>query len=401
MGITNILLTLLLIGLGIVLYQLLLKPKNDSNDFRNIEENAKLKADLSHRDKQLGEIISNLQTEKTLKDELAGKNKQLFAEKTSLKAENESLLKDRERLSKEVTRFQSDEARMAKELEQKIQKLDEAKNALDDEKRRVRKEDEERDQKEKETRDRIWAEHENNVKNQLVELCKLPQYGFTTFDNKNLPDGFGGKFKPDFMIEFLGQYVIFDAKCSKSDNLQNYFANTAVKSTVEKINNDPRIYPMVFLVIPGEAIMSLTKTYFYEKGYEVFVISPDAMAVVLATFKKISSYELAEQMDPRDRENIVSLIAEFDHHINMRNALDLLSAQSGVSVLEKANTLRSDIKDDINFKKGKMRLQQFSPTDVKTLMLQTRNQQGVIDKLTSPRAQISKIDVESLKSIVE
>ena len=128
---------------------------------------------------------------------------------------------------------------------------------------------------------------------------------------------------------------------------------------------------------------------------------PGAMPVILAAFKKISSYELAEQMDPRDRENIVNLIAEFDYHINMRNALDLLSSQSGVSVLRKVGMLKQDIKDDIKHKKSKMRLQQFAPTDMKNLMIDAEIQQETINEMTSPQASIPSKNVNEVEAIFE
>lgn len=400
MDTTNILLIILLVGIVIVIY-VLLKPRKASLDQNKIlEENAHLKAELTQRDIKIGELANEIKIEKTMKDELSGKNKEVYAEKISIKAERDNLIKDKERITKELSKFQAEEDRKEKNFEDKIQKLDEAKAALDDEKKRIRKEDEEREQKEKDERDRMWAEHEDKVKNQLSELCKSPQYNFQTYDNKNLPEGFSGKLQPDFMIEFLGQYVIFDAKVSKSDNLQNY-VNTSVKSTVEKINNDAKIYSMLFFVVPTEAIEALAKTHFHEKSYEIFVVSPEAMPVILAAFKKISSYELAEQMDPRDRENIVNLIAEFDYHINMRNALDILASQSGVSVLKKAGIIKQDIKDEIKLKKSKMRLQQFAPTEIKNLMLDEGIQQGAIDEMISPQASIPSKNVGEVKAIFE
>lgn len=367
-----------------------------SSDQAKIEECARLKAELSQKDQKIGQITDDIKNETTTKDKLSGQNKQMYAEITSLKADNGSLQKEKDQLSKELANFKAEEKRKTKEQENRIQQLDAAKIALDEEKIRIRKDDEKRIEEEKANRDRMWAEHEDKVKTQLAELCKDPKYAFPTYDNKSLPEGFGGKFKPDFMIEFLGQYVIFDAKVSKSDNLQNY-VSTNVKSTVEKINKNTKIYPMVFFVVPTEAMATLTKTRFYEQSYEFFVIPSESIPVILAAFKKISSYELAEQLDPRDRENIVNLIAEFDNHINMRNALDILASQSGVSVLEKAGSLRRDIKDEIAHKKGEMRLQQFSPTEIKTLMLDHNVQRERMNDLTSPKAAISPANISAVK----
>ncbi len=364
-----------------------------------IQDNARLTAELAGLQKRLGELTHELQTEKSERDQLSGKGKQLFAEMTDLKSKHESLTREKEKVLQELTHFQAEEKRKAEAFDKKIAQLDEAKNALEDEKKRIRKEDEEEAENEKANRDRMWAEHEEKVKSHLGELCKLPQYNFQSYDNKNLPEGFGGKFKPDFMIEFLGQYVIFDAKVSKSENLQSY-VSTNVKSTADKINNDAKIYPMVFFVVPTDAIAMLNKTHFQEQGYEFFIISPEAIPVLLAAFKRISAYELAEQLDPRERENIVTLIAEFDHHINMRNALDIIASQTGISVLSKVQGLQKDLKEEIRMKKGKMRISVPSSTELKTLMIDTEKQQDDINTLTSPQAAIPEKFMDSAGGVV-
>lgn len=365
-----------------------------------VRENARLSSELAMMQKQLGELTKELQNEKSERDQLSGKGKQLFVEITTLKEKHDSLSKEKERVLQELTHFQAEEKRKAEAFDKKIAQLDEAKNALEDEKKRIRKEDEEQAENEKANRDRMWAEHEEKVKSHLGELCKLPQYNFQSYDNKNLPEGFGGKFKPDFMIEFLGQYVIFDAKVSKSENLQSY-VSTNVKSTADKINNDAKIYPMVFFVVPTDAIALLTKTHFQEQGYEFFIISPEAIPVLLAAFKRISAYELAEQLDPRERENIVTLIAEFDHHINMRNALDIIAAKTGSAVLSKANNLQKDLKEEIRMKQGKMRISLPSSTEIKTLMIDTEKQQDDINTLISPQAAIPEKFMDSVSKITE
>ena len=393
--ITNIFLGLLLIGIIF----LILKKKELGDDKKIIEENARLKADLSQRDQSIGILTKELQNEKTEKDQFVGKNKQMFVENTNLKAEKATIVNEKQQLVTEISKFKATESSKLKEFDNKIQKLDEAKIALEDEKRRIRKEDEEKIQREKEERNRMWAEHEGNVKLQLTELCKVPRYGFTYYDNNNLPVGFGGKFKPDFLIEFLDQYVIFDAKKSESD-LQSYITNN-VKSTVEKINNNPKIYNTVFFIVPTQAMESLKMKHYYEQGYEFFVIPPEAMEVVLTSFKKINTYEIAQQLDPRDRENIVNLIAEFDHHINMRNTLDILASESGISVLKKAETLQKDIKEEILQKKIKIRPQNFTPTEIKTLMVGTETQSERISLLISPKVAIPEENIKKVKQVLD
>lgn len=366
---------------------------------RLIQENAHIKADLAEKTKKIGELTQELQAEKSEKDRMSGEGKRIFVEITNLKKDYSAISEDRDALKVQLTHFQAEEKRKSTDFDKKISQLEEVRNSLEDEKKRIRKDDEEKQIHEKENRDRMWAEHEEKVKTSLTELCRLPQYNFPIFDNKKLPEGFSGKLKPDCMIGFLSQYIIFDAKVSRSDNLQTYVSDN-VKKTAEKINNDPRIYPMVFFIVPVEALMTLKKTHFQEQGLDFFIISPDAVPVVLASFKKISAYELAEQLDPRDRENIVSLIAEFDHHINMRNALDIIGSQTGVAVRSKMRNIKKDLKDEIRMKQEKMRIQQPSSADLKTLMIDAEIQQEEINSLTSPQAPIPSQFIRSADEIV-
>jgi len=351
------------------------------------------KKEKPQEDGRIKELESELKAEKSRKDELAGKNKQLFAQLTKLEAANTEL-------SKRTAKYEAEEAKHKKELEQKIEKLDVSQKALEDERTRIRREDEERMQEELAERDRMWAEHEERVLKYLTEVCAMPEYSFDTYTNNNLPESFDGRLKPDFMIEFLDQFVIFDAKISRSDNFQNYIT-TQVKSTAAKIKGNNKIYGVVFLVVPTDAIGELKKLSYYEEGYSFFIISMEALAPVLASLKKIQNYEFAEKMDPKERENIINLIAEFDQHINLRNAMNLVLAQHGINVLEKAEKLPEELQEDIKLKKGKMRIIKVNETDLKPLMISTERQQKQIDKIVKPKPKVKKPDMDSAESLLE
>lgn len=161
---------------------------------------------------KIGELKNALAEMKSEKDEQAGKAKQLFAEFTNIKAE-------RDQLQKRVHEFEEQRARREKEQEAALEKLATAERNFEAEKARVIREEEERRTHEAQERDRMWNEHENKVISELTDLCNQPQLSFQTFDNQNLPEGFHGSLKPDFMIAFLEQYVIFDVKVSEAKNL--------------------------------------------------------------------------------------------------------------------------------------------------------------------------------------
>jgi hypothetical protein len=213
-----------------------------------------------------------------------------------------------------------------------------------------------------------------------------------------LPDDFDGSLKPDFMIEFLDQYVIFDAKVSKAESLQTYINNT-VKSTAQKLKKNPKIYPSVFFVVPSAALAELKKTYFSQDGFVFYVIPPEAVPVILSSLKRIATYELAEQLDPQERENIVNLIAEFDYHINLRNAADLFISKLGTSLLERTEQLSPELRDQIELKKRDMK-SPFNIAEIKKMILSQTLQNEEIARMVSPKASVKTTFVETVKQEV-
>ena len=240
-----------------------------------------------------------------------------------------------------------------------------------------------------EERDRIWAEHENTVVAHLSDLCKIPQFQFTCYTNKNLPGEFDGSLKPDFLLELIGQYVIFDAKASKAQSLQTYI-DDAVKKTAEKIRKNARIYPHVFLVVPTDAIHELKRVVYPKDELTFYVISREALAPIIASLKRISTYELAEQLDPQKRENILNIISELDYHINLRNGMDLILSKMGSEILEKTQRLDPQIAQEVQQKKNEKRVPQFNTSELKKVVSSLTEQNAIVQQLVSPKALVKK-----------
>lgn len=308
---------------------------------------------------------------KSEKDELSGKSKQMYASFTELQSQ---LKRSEEKVGEQkqiLTRLEAKKEQDEKELSEKLNQLSESRKSLEDEKQRIRKEDEEAKQRKEEEKHRIWAEHEQIAINKLKELCDRSSYSFRYFDNTNLPASFDGKLKPDFLIEFMDQYIIFDAKMTKPDSantLQNYLKNQA-KSTAKKIkesNNAAEIYKTVYFVVPAES--EIKENSLFEEGIQFYIIPVNAIEPILAAFKKISYYDSIEQIDPLERENIVQLIAAYDQHISHQNAVNILSSLMGVKVSELKNNLSSDLQAEVSAKRQKIRIDNFKPTDLKRLI---------------------------------
>lgn len=375
---------LIFVGLGAIFFQL----KNRNNE--SSDDGSKQK---------IGELQSELGEMRSKRDELQGKNKQLFAELTTAKAELKSLQNQKEELKETVSEYKESDKRREKEFETKITMLDNSKEALEKEKVRVIREDEQKLQAELLERDRIWNAHESSVLSHLTELCTEKEYEhtFRYFTNTKLPPDFDGSLKPDFLIEFLGQYIIFDAKCTKSEDISGYILN-AVKSTAKKIKNNAKIYKTIFFVVPTIAVGSLKRSSFHESGSTFHVISPEALSPILAVLKRMSEYELAESMDPEERENIITAIARLDQHINMRNATDLLMTQSAADLIRDNRHLLPDISKEVESKKQKMDIPKLKPSEILRLTSNIDSQEDFIKEIISPKAGVTK---KSLKLAAE
>lgn len=358
-----------------------------------------LEAKLGQANEKIGQLEKALEREQSDKNQLVGKGKEMTAQTMKLQAEYAALSKEKDSLSKKLVEFETEDKRNRKDIAQQIKEIGEAKNALEDEKKRVREEDQDRRRKIEEDRDRMWNEHEMNVIAQLTDLVKQPHLQFTTYTNTNLPEDFDGKLKPDFLLDFLGQYVIFDAKVSKAQSLQNYI-NDSVKGTADKVKKNSKIYPHIFLVVPTEAISELKKLIYVKDSYYFYIISREALAPVLAFLKRISSYELAESLDPQKRENIINMLSELTTHISTRNAYELLLTKHGAETLERVAKIDSETAQEVERKNFEKKTHQFSPSEIKRLAMSLTEQNLATQQLASPKAAVKKKDLETAASIM-
>ena len=156
------------------------------------------------------------------------------------------------------------------------------------------------------------------------------------------------------------------------------------------MKNNPKIASIIYLVVPTEAISLLKKTYYYEGGYTVYVISPESLPPILASLKKITTYELADQFDPEERENIISWIAKLDFHISARNTFDIMLAEMGSELLSDNQKQNPELSKEIDQRKEKMRTPTIRPSEMKRLLSSVLARKERIEELTSPVAQIEK-----------
>ncbi len=342
-------------------------------------------------------VLKNAEKER---NELSGKNKQLWAENESIKNDLKS---SRDKLSdteKVVSKFQAEEKNRERVFNERIENLENVRKNLDDERARIRREDEEEQKRALEQKTKIWNEHEIAVISRLKEVCQKPEIGFNFFENTNLPTEFDGNFKPDFLVDFLGQYIYFDAKFSDQKDPNIYFSLDRL-SKISKKCKDNKVYSTIFFVVPENRISEIRKFTLRDHEFSFFIISVSAIEPILANFKKITEYENLENFDPEDREKIVTLIANYDKHISFQNAFNILSAEKMIDLMEGKENLPEDFRDEIAIRKQGLKEIKLMPSDIKKLSGNLKNQKSEIEKIKTPKVSVDQKDIDSAQNLID
>lgn len=360
-----------------------------------IAERARLTAERDQKLSEFARITSEFDAEKKAKSELEGKGKQLFAQMTACKSDIDFLQKEKVVLTEQLSKYEAEKKQNEEKQETLIKNLSHAHEKFESEQKRVIHEDEVDQKKKLEERDRMWNDHENSVLSVLRDVCQKPEIAFRFFDNNNLPEGFHGHFKPDFLVDFLGQYLYLDAKVSRSENLETYL-KMQFKSTAEKLKKfDGKIYKNVFFIVPTNAISTVRKRMEVVEGFTFFVISPESIEPILTAYKRITEYEHIEEFDPEEREKIVEVLANLEHFIRNQNTANILFAQKAFDVLQKKESLSADLLKQFELELKNLKPVKLKESDFKKMSESVEEQKKTIHTLTEPEIKVSE---ESLKA---
>jgi cob(I)alamin adenosyltransferase len=334
------------------------------------------------------------------RDEFSGKNKQLWAENESAKNDLKSVREKLFDTEKVISKFQAEEKNKERIFNERLENLENVRKNLDDERARIRREDEEEQKKVLEQKTKIWNEHENLVISRLKEVCQKPEVGFNFFENTNLPPEFDGNFKPDFLVEFLGQYIYFDAKFSDQKDPNGYFSLDRLSKISKKCKVN-KVYSTIFFVVPENRVSEIRKFTLRDNEFSFFIISASAIEPILTNFKKITEYENLEKFDPEDREKIVNLLANYDKHISFQNAFNILSAEKMITLMEGKENLPEEFREEIALRKQKLAELKFTPSEIKKLSGSLENQKTEISKIKTPKISLEKKDVQSAQNLID
>jgi hypothetical protein len=362
--------------------------KDDSKEMQDlIEKNAKLEAEIDQKIEETGRLRKIKEDFDHQKGILDMKEKEIVKFEATIEQKDERL----KNAGRQVLKFEESDKRREKEHHEKLRQAEEQRKSFENQERRILEKEKKEEAEEAENRDRIWNEHENSVLSRLREICQKPEIGFRFFENTNLPENLDPKIKPDFLVDFIGQFLIFDAK--KSRDPRNYFREQA-KSTAKKYKNDSQIYSTVFFIFTADEIAQLSNLSIFEDGILFFAISIDALEPILRNFKKISEYENISEFDPADREKIVDFIAELETHINFQNAANLILTRKSLETFAKSKNLNPEIENEIAIKKNEKNIKNFSLVEIKNFLKNPDSQKTEIEKLVSPAPKISEQDLD-------
>ncbi|HIQ57518.1 TPA: hypothetical protein EYG84_02460 [Candidatus Gracilibacteria bacterium] len=307
----------------------------------------------------------------------------------TLELENFEIKTENQLQKHEIQILETEKIQREEKLFDKLEKLEYSRIALESEKNRMIRVQEEEAFEKEEKKYKQWVEHENNVIFKIKNICKNLEFNFDVFDNTNLPLYFDMQLKPDCMVEFLGQYIVFDAK--KSKNPKTYIAEQ-VKNTAKKYSESEvfeKIYSTIFFVMPDSEITQLKQTIFQDSGYTFLVISEKSLVSVFYFLKKISQYENLENFNPQERENLVNLIATYDTHISYQNAVNFVLAKQSFDINNIKNHLPVEFISDVKLLQNKTKKKIINQAEVLKYAGNKNLQKKEISNIINPQSVIS------------
>ena len=240
-------------------------------------------------------------------------------------------------INKTVSRHETTEEERTKNYENKITQINQVKESLNNEIKRLNDERVEEQKVLLEKMKKQWAEHETSVQQSIKTICRDHFIKFVD----NVP--FKGN--PDNTIEICEEYIIFDAKCPANDDLTNFPKYLKLQTeSIKKYANQENVKKDVFLVIPSNTIHCVSQLTYNMGDYNVYIIAKDSLEPIILSLQKIENYQFAEQLSPEERENICRVIGKFAHTTKRKIQIDQFFANEFLELLVRC---KNDLPEDI------------------------------------------------------
>jgi hypothetical protein len=186
-----------------------------------------------------------------------------------------------------------------------------------------------------------WVHHQESVRQTMKALCSKHTIGYV--------DKVAFRGEPDNTVSVCGEYIIFDAKSPKGEDLSNfplYIKDQAEKA--KKYASEDNVKKWIFFVVPANTL-EVIKTFVYHLAdYQVFVVTADALEPILLSLRKIEEYEFADQLSPEERENICRILGKFAHLSKRRIQVDTYFINQFMELAYKCESdLPADVLEDV------------------------------------------------------
>ena len=275
-----------------------------------------------------------------LQDNIAQHEKVVVKKEFDIQALNykiEDLNRKNLNLENEKAKYESTEEQRAETYNNKISQLNQLKETLEKEIKRLSDERVEEQKGSFEKMKRQWSDHEMTVEQTLKMIC---QNHLIKYVNE-VP--FRGN--PDNAIEICEEYIIFDAKCPANDDLTNFPKYLKAQTElVKKYANQDRVKKDIFLVIPSNTIHAINQLSYNMGDYYVYIITKDSLEPIILALKKIEDYEFVNELSPEERDNICRVIGRFAHTTKRKIQIDQFFASEFLDLLVKC---KNDLPEDI------------------------------------------------------
>ncbi len=236
-------------------------------------------------------------------------------------AEHTELQTLRQRTADLTARLATQDTRLQTALTQ----LAQAQQSLEAERARLRAEAEAAARLAYDERNRQWKHHEDRVISLVQQLCQRSAYRRRFWHAQALPEGFDPTLKPDTVVEWLGQWLVIDAK--QSDNLGPYLRRQA-RLTAEKYDHLTQLASLIVFAVPAGSLAELAEPTWAEGRFTFWVVEVTQLPHLLYFLTREEQALQLATADPHERETLLRALAQWQrYHDRVQSTLlDLVDA---------------------------------------------------------------------------
>ena len=291
-----------------------------------IINNSQISLELENLNKKVLDLETNFQTEKKI-------NQKLETEIEIVKNKNELLnplkLKNTELLT-ELNKLKQEELAKDAKRDSLMNKWEQFQTSAEQRERKKEEIETQKANEEKEQIKRQWLNHEENVNNLIKIICN--EKGVEFIEKDKWPY----KKQPDNIIKICDEYIVFDAKSPRNEELDNFpkYIRTQI-DTLAKYAQHKDVKKQLFLVIPENALHVIQNKTYEDSNYCVHIVSPQSLRITIWSLKQIEHYEFAEKLSPEDRENLARAFAGSMNYIKRVIQINSDMNEHGIELTER------------------------------------------------------------------